>query len=720
MLKTRTLAPSALAIVFLLVAGQLRADDALTDEQLLELVQRQTFRYFYDFGHPVCGLARERSAPAKRGTPGHVGLEHIVTTGGTGFGLMSFPIAVDREWITRPQAVERLLKIVRFLERVPRFHGMWAHWYMGNTGEVRPFSKKDDGGDIVESAFLLQGLLAVRQYFDQDSPAERELREIITRLWHAADWQWYQNGKPWLHWHWSPVYGFEMNMPIMGFDECMIVYVLAVASPTHAIDPSLYDSGWAISVNDRFAGKGDYVERLKIGPTNSGGPLFFSHYSFLGLSPYIKDNYIANAGYRDYAERHRAHNRFCIEWCRSKGYPSNCWGLTSSDDPVKGYKAHCAEDGPRGDNGTITPSAALSSMPFTPKDSLAFLRYIWSEHRDHMWSDLGFFDAFNLDRNWFAPAHLAIDQGPIIVMIENYRSARPWARFMSIPEIQHAMKELNFEPTQDVASRRDIVFATVDDRQLKLDIHLPVSSSTPPLVVWVHGGAWRAGSKERPPIQWLTNRGYAVASITYRFTDEAVFPTQIHDCKAAIRWLRANAKTYGYGADWIAVAGGSAGGYLALQLGVSGGNEELEGNVGANLDQSSRVQAIIDYYGPSDFVLRGESQPDRAYSDKSGSFALLGGRRGDEKLDPAIEKRASPASYVSPDDPPLLVFHGGADEIVLLDQSQRIVDLYGREGLDAQLVVLDASGHGGREFFEGQNRDVLVDFLERSRNRTPD
>jgi hypothetical protein len=429
-------------------AQEPRDTDRLTDEQLLELVQRQTFRYFYDFGHPDCGLARERSAPARRGSKGEPGLADIVTTGGTGFGLMAFPIAVDRAWLARDEAVDRLLKIARFLERVPRFHGMWAHWYLGNTGEVRPFSKKDNGGDLVESAFLLQGLLAVRQYFNGASAQEHELRQIITRLWHDADWTWYQNGKPWLSWHWSPDYGFEMNMPIMGFDESMIVYVLAVASPAHAVDPSLYDSGWAMEDNERFAGAGDYVQRLKIGPRNCGGPLFFTHYSYLGFSPYFTDKYITPAGYRDYADHHRAMNQFCVQWCRKQGYPAGCWGLTSSDDPEKGYKAHSAQDGPRGDNGTITPTAALSSIVYTPQESLRCLRYLWEEHREGLWSEYGFRDAFSPSRHWYAPAHLAIDQGPIIVMIENYRTARPWKRFMSIPDIQRAMERLEFQATR--------------------------------------------------------------------------------------------------------------------------------------------------------------------------------------------------------------------------------------------------------------------------------
>ncbi len=428
--------------------SEVLTEEALTDEELLEKVQRQTFNYFYDFAHPDCGMARERSAPALRGTTGHAQLEHIVTTGGTGFGLMAFPVAVERQWITREAAVNRLLKIVRFLQRVPRFHGMWAHWYRGDTGAVRPFSRKDNGGDIVESSFLLQGLLTVRQYFDRATPEEQQLRAMITRLWHEADWTWYTQGKPWLYWHWSPDFGFEMNMPIMGFDECMIVYVLAVASPTHAVKPDLYDSGWAVTDNNRFRGQGDYVQRLKIGNGNSGGPLFFTHYSYLGMSPFFKDRYITQAGYEDYADRHRAMVEYCIRWCRRKGYPRDCWGLTSSDDPEQGYKAHSADDGPRGDNGTITPSAALSSIVYTPEESLAFLRYLWANHRDGLWSDLGFHDAFHLERNWYAPAHLAIDQGPIIVMIENYRTGKPWKWFMAIPEIGKATKALGFEATK--------------------------------------------------------------------------------------------------------------------------------------------------------------------------------------------------------------------------------------------------------------------------------
>jgi acetyl esterase/lipase len=261
---------------------------------------------------------------------------------------------------------------------------------------------------------------------------------------------------------------------------------------------------------------------------------------------------------------------------------------------------------------------------------------------------------------------------------------------------------------------RNLVYAEVDDQPLQLDLYLPAASQKPPLVVWIHGGGWRAGSRKNPKMQDLTKHGYALASISYRFTDKAIFPAQIHDCKAAIRWLRAHAGSYGYNADWIAVAGSSAGGHLALLVGVSADVAELEGKIGNHFDQSSRVQAIIDYFGPSDFVLRGKTQPERAYTEKSGSFALLGGLQT-QTLSQERERFASPAHYVSADDPPLLVFHGTADQTVLLDQSQRIVSLYHEADLAARLVTLEKAGHGGKPFFSGEHFGTAKSFLDQQR-----
>lgn len=267
------------------------------------------------------------------------------------------------------------------------------------------------------------------------------------------------------------------------------------------------------------------------------------------------------------------------------------------------------------------------------------------------------------------------------------------------------------DETLSVRIERDLTYAEVEGQQLTLDLYLPEGPKKAPLVVWIHGGGWRGGTKHNPPIKEITKYGFALASISYRFTNKAIFPAQINDCKGAIRWLRANADQFGYNPDWIAVAGSSAGGHLALLMGTSGGVTELEGNVGGNLDKSSAVQAVIDYFGPSDFVLRGKTQPDRAYTNKSGSFALLGGVAG-EKLDPETEKFASPANYVSADDPPLLIFQGDSDRTVLPDQSERIAKLYADVGLKAELVIIEGAGHGGRRFYHGEHFERAIQFLK--------
>lgn len=256
--------------------------------------------------------------------------------------------------------------------------------------------------------------------------------------------------------------------------------------------------------------------------------------------------------------------------------------------------------------------------------------------------------------------------------------------------------------------RKDIEFASVDGHRLKLDLYLPDESKDAPLVVWIHGGGWRGGSKNNCPISWLTDDGYAVASISYRLTDKAIFPAQIHDCKAAVRWLRANAADFSYRTDRIAVAGSSAGGHLAALMGTSGGVKELEGAVGGNLDQSSRVDAVIDFYGATDFVLRSKTQPHRANKKGSVVYLLLGGG-ADRKVE--LAKQASAVFHVTKDDPPFLVFHGDSDKTVLPDQSERIKDVYTKAGLSIDLHVLKGAGHGGNEFYTGERRDIIRAFL---------
>ncbi|MDA0810454.1 MAG: alpha/beta hydrolase [Planctomycetota bacterium] len=256
--------------------------------------------------------------------------------------------------------------------------------------------------------------------------------------------------------------------------------------------------------------------------------------------------------------------------------------------------------------------------------------------------------------------------------------------------------------------RKDIEFANVDGHSLKLDLYLPADAKDVPLVVWIHGGGWSGGSKNGCPISWLTDDGYAVASISYRLTDKAIFPAQIHDCKAAIRWLRANAEKFGYSTAKVGVSGSSAGGHLAALVGTSGDVKELEGTVGGNLDQSSRVDAVVDFYGATDFVLRSKTQPHRANEKGSVVYRLLGGG-ADQKVE--LAKQASAAFHVTKDDPPFLVFHGSNDKTVLIDQSERINEVYTKAGLPIALHVLKGSGHGGKEFYEGERRGLIREFL---------
>lgn len=399
-----------------------------TDDQFLDMVQEYTFRYFYEYGHPTSGMARER-----------LGSDDIVTTGGTGFGIMSLVVGVHRGYITREQAVSRMLKIVSFLQFADRFHGVFPHWMNGKTGDVVPFSTFDNGGDLVETAFLMEGLLCARQYFNQDLETENVLRDVITSLWEDVEWDFYsRNNSGVLYWHWSPNYGWAMNFPLRGYNEALIVYLLAIASPTHPVDGSYYQSGWA--GGGYVNGNTWYGYKLFVGP-HLGGPLFFAHYSFMGFDPRnIKD------AYANYFDQNRNHTLINRSWCidnpfNHEGYSENCWGLTASDDPG-GYLAHAP--GPGTDNGTITPAAAIPSMPYTPQESIDALKHFYREHGPNLWGEYGFYDAFNLKQDWFADSYLAIDQGPIINMIENYRSGLLWSNFMANPEISPALTAAGF------------------------------------------------------------------------------------------------------------------------------------------------------------------------------------------------------------------------------------------------------------------------------------
>lgn len=399
----------------------------IPDEQLLDEIQEATFRYFWDFAHPVSGLARERNTSGD-----------TVTIGGSGFGLKAILVGIHRGFITKNQGIERLHTIVDFLASADRFHGVWPHWMHGATGETIPFSEFDDGGDLVETAFMAQGLITVRESLDESIQDENELINKINGLLDTIEWDWYtRGGQDVLYWHWSENHGWQMNMPIRGYNEALIVYILAASSQNHGIDPDVYHQGWARSGNI-INGQSFYGITLPVG-YDYGGPLFFSHYSFLGLDPgNLADRY---ADYWQQNVNHTLINRehSVVNPNNFIGYGPESWGLTASDN-FEGYLAH----EPTRDNGTITPTAAISSIPYTPVESMEAIHHFYYVLGDKLWGEYGFHDAFNPTEGWWADSYLAIDQGPIIIMIENHRSGLLWDLFMNAPEVQSALQKLEF------------------------------------------------------------------------------------------------------------------------------------------------------------------------------------------------------------------------------------------------------------------------------------
>ena len=401
--------------------------DEISDEVLLTKIQEQTFQYFWDFAHPNSGLARERNTSGD-----------LVTIGGSGFGLMAIIVGIERGFITRQEGIDRFEKIVNFLADADRFHGVWPHWMNGNSGNTIPFSDLDDGADLVETAFMIQGLLAVRQYLDESNAQELAIIYQITTIWEEVEWDWFtKGGEDVLYWHWSPENEWAMNLPIRGWNESLIIYVLAASSPTHPIEKSVYDAGWARN-GGIVNGSSTYGISMPLGE-DRGGPLFFAHYSFLGLDPRNLQDQYAN-----YWEQNQAHSLINQAYCIDNpnnfvGYSEVCWGLTASDNH-QGYSAHS----PGNDLGVITPTAAISSIPYTPEESMKAIRHFYYLLGDRLWGEYGFYDAFNVTQDWYANSYLAIDQGPIITMIENHRTALIWNIFMQDPDVQKGLNDLGF------------------------------------------------------------------------------------------------------------------------------------------------------------------------------------------------------------------------------------------------------------------------------------
>ena len=402
----------------------------ITDDALLDTIQRRTFAYFWEFGHPVSGLARERNSSAD-----------VTTSGGSGFGLMSIPVAVNRNFITRTQGLDRSKKVVSFLlNTAKKFHGAFPHWIHGTTGNVVPFGTKDDGADLVETSYLMAGLLTLRQYFSNNTIDEIALRNDINTLWNGVEWTWFQKANEnVLYWHWSPTYTWEMNMPIRGWNECLITYIMAASSNNFAIAKSVYQNGFATG-SAYLNGANFYNYTLPLGPS-LGGPLFFSHYSFLGINP----NGLTDGNNINYLTQVTNHTLINYTYSvqnpkKFYGYSDASWGLTACDIPG-GYNA-CS---PTNDVGVIAPTAAISSLPYTPDKSMKALRFYYYTLGDKLFKEYGFIDAYSMQQLWFSNTTLAIDQGPIIIMIENYRSQLIWNLLSNCPEVKRGLTSLGFK-----------------------------------------------------------------------------------------------------------------------------------------------------------------------------------------------------------------------------------------------------------------------------------
>lgn len=421
----------------------------MTDDEFLDMVEEAHFRYYWDGAEPISGLAREN-------IPGR---SDMIAAGASGFGVMSILVAMERGFITREEGIERFLKITVFLQKADKYHGAVSHFMDGTSGKTIPyFGHKDNGGDLVETSFLIQGLLAAFQFFDQNTVEEKTIRDRIDTFWRNIEWSWYKQTKdsPFLYWHWSPDQGWIMNHPLIGWNETMITYLLAIMSPSHPIEPSMYYSGWA-SQSQRAQdyrkgwggteagsmytnGKVFYGLPLKVGVSN-GGPLFFVHYSYLALNPHqFSDKYT------NYFENNQTIAKINLRYCMENpgkyvGYGENCWGLTASDFAWH-YQAQ--EPVSTRDNGTIAPTGALASFPYTPEESMKALRNYYENYGQFLWGEYGFRDAFNLTENWCSSIFMGLNQAPITVMIENYRTGLIWNLFMKNQDVQKGLKRFQY------------------------------------------------------------------------------------------------------------------------------------------------------------------------------------------------------------------------------------------------------------------------------------
>ena len=403
-----------------------------TDEELIDMVQRYAFRYFWEGAHQASGMALERTD----------GGSSTAASGATGMGLMAMIVAHEREYKPKEEVKDRIMKILSFLETCDRYHGAWSHWYNANTKHTQPFTNDDDGGDLVETSYVAQALIALKHYFSGQDTKSVQIREKADLLWKGIDWNWYrQYGQNVLYWHWSPNYLFSKNMKISGWNEALVTYVMAASSPDYGIPKEVYTEGWARN-GAMVVKRTYYTYEINLSP-NYGGPLFWIQYSHLGINPHGLTDQYANY-WQEHVNTAKIHHAYAV--ANPKGfenYSDKCWGLTASDDPY-GYTAHQPESN---DNGTISPTAALASMPYTPEESLKALKYFYRERGKDVFGPYGPYDAFNDELNWVKKAYIGIDQGPIVVMIENHRTGLLWNNVMVDADIRAGLTKLGFQTT---------------------------------------------------------------------------------------------------------------------------------------------------------------------------------------------------------------------------------------------------------------------------------
>ncbi len=420
-----------------------------SDDELLTMLQEACFHYYWDGADPQSGMTREN-------IPGD---DRIVATGASGMGVAALIVGVDRGFITRTQGLERMVKIVNFLEHAERYHGAWSHFMDGSTGRTMPvFGMFDNGGDLVETSFLMEGLLAAREYFRGKSDAERDLYLRISQLWESVEWDWYRGPQPgdYLYWHWSREWAWQIQHPLIGFNEVMITYLLAMASPSHGVSADMYYSGWASQgqrgISYRVGSSGNingdhysnghtyYGIKLDVG-VGTGGPLFFTHYSYFGFDPHRLHDRFTSSYFENNRNIALIDRAYCIANPEHfKGYGPSAWGLTASDGP-DGYVPHAPDE--NDDRGTITPTGALASFPYTPEASMAAFKHYYRDLGGQLWDVYGPRDAYNAGQDWVSLIYMGLNQAPIVVMIENYRTGLVWKNFMANPEIEGMLHKLD-------------------------------------------------------------------------------------------------------------------------------------------------------------------------------------------------------------------------------------------------------------------------------------